>query len=349
MYGVILCGGSGTRLWPLSRKNFPKQFLKLYSDKSLLQETYLRVREVIPKEHIYFVTNNANASHVLDQIREIESEFSANQIIIEPGSLNTAPAMALAVKYLLSQRKANPEEKVLFLPADHYIGNRGAYVATLNAALEHVGDNIGTIGIEPSKPETGYGYIRKGEKKENYYKVLKFCEKPSLEGAEEYLRSGEYVWNSGMYLFRIDTFLQETEKYAPEIAALMKENVWERFLEKFVDLPSISFDYAVSEKSNRVVVFEGNFGWNDIGSFDSLAEMSGSEFPTRHIGIDSKNIFVHSVDNRLITTIGVEDLVVIDSGDSILIHKRGRAEDVKKIVEKLKENGPNEFGDHKLV
>ena len=349
MYGVILCGGSGTRLWPLSRKNFPKQFLKLYSDKSLLQETYLRVSEFIPKESIYFVTNNANASHVLDQMREIEPSFSTHQIIIEPASQNTAPAMALAVKYLLSERGARSEEKILFLPADHYIGNRKAYVATVTEALEHVGENIGTIGIEPSKPETGYGYIQKGEKRGASYQVLQFCEKPTLPVAEEYLRSGEYVWNSGMYLFAIETFLEETEKYAPEIATLMGEKVWETFLEKFVDLPSISFDYAVSEKSDRVVVFEGNFGWNDIGSFDSLAEMSGSEFPTRHIGIDSKNIFAHSAENRLITTIGVEDLVIIDSGDSILIHKRGRAEDVKKIVEKLKENGPNEFGDHKRV
>lgn len=337
MYAVILCGGSGTRLWPLSHKNLPKHFLKLYSDHSLLQETYMRVRTVVPREHIFFITNKAGCSNVLDQIREIDAQFDQSQIIIEPMSLNTAPAVACAIKYLLSQAKAAPDEKILFLPADHYIENTEAFAALMKYAFENVGENIGTIGIQAVRPETGYGYIHKGKKENGYFNAVEFCEKPEKVIAQQYVASGEYVWNSGMYLFSIAAFLREAEAYAPEIAALMKEE-WGSFLEKFPTLPSISIDYAISEKSKQMVIFEGDFGWSDIGSYDSLAETVGNRFPVRHIGIDSKDIFIHSENNRLITTIGVEDLIIVESAEGILVCKRGHSEDVKKIVEKLSEN-----------
>lgn len=343
MYSVILCGGSGTRLWPLSRRNFPKQFLRLYSEYSLLQETYLRMRKLMPMERILFVTNKEGYPNVLEQIRAIDGTFDAKQVIIEPKSLNTAPAMACAIEYLLSEMGAKEDERVLFLPSDHYIGNVESYLSVLRRAFESVGDHVGTIGISATKPETGYGYIRKGDRQGEYFPVLQFCEKPDRETAERYIASGEYVWNSGMYLLSIGVFLAEAAKYAPEIATVMHDG-WERFVERFDTLPSISFDYAVSEKSDRVVVYEGEFGWNDIGSFDSLAEVAGTGplATARHIGIDSKNVFVHSENDRLVATIGVEDLVVIETSDSILIHQRGRAEDVKKIVEKLRESGAKE-------
>lgn len=343
MYSVILCGGSGTRLWPLSRKNYPKQFLKLYSEHSLLQETYLRMRKLMPMERIFFVTNKEGYPNVLEQTREIDPLFDARQVIIEPKSLNTAPAMACAIKYLISQMDAKPSERVLFLPADHYIGNVEGYVALLKRAFESVGDHIGTIGIQATGPETGYGYIKKGESQKDYFPVLEFCEKPVREVALQYVASGQYSWNSGMYLMTIGAFLRETALYAPDIAAQM-ENDWEQFVERFSDLPSISFDYAVSEKSDQVIVYEGDFGWSDIGSFDSLADIANGPLSTaRHIGIDSKNIFIHSQGDRLITTIGVEDLDIIETADSILICRRGRSEEVKKIVEKLKESGAKEI------
>lgn len=342
MYSVVLCGGSGTRLWPLSRKNYPKQFLKLYSEHTLLQETYLRMRKLMPMDRIFFVTNQDGYPNVLEQIHEIDHDYEVSQVIIEPKSLNTAPAMACAVKYLLSEKGVGPDEQVLFLPSDHYIGNVESYLATLKTAFDTVGDHIGTIGIRATGPETGYGYIKKGEAEGEYFRVLRFCEKPEKSVAEEYVRSGEYAWNSGMYLMSIATFLREAEAYAKPIADGMK-GTWSEFVETFDELPAISFDYAISEKSDQVIVYEGDFGWSDIGSFDSLAEISdGTPAETRHIDIDSKNVFVHSANDRLIATIGVEDIAIIETADSILVYRRGRAEEVKKIVERLKENGAKE-------
>ncbi len=342
MYAIILCGGSGTRLWPLSRRNHAKQFLKLYSERSLLQETYLRARKLIEKNRIFFVTNKNGYSKVLQQIQELEPGFEPSQIIIEPASLNTAPALACAVKYLIDQKGVQPEEKILSFHADHYIRDTEEYIALLEGALQELGEHLGPIGIQPTKPETGYGYIRKGKQEAGHFRVAEFCEKPPLEKAKAYVASGEYVWNSGMYLFTAGTFLEEIEKYAPEIFSLMQKD-WGGFLEGFEMLPAISIDNAVSEKSDRVIVFPGNFGWSDIGSFDSLAELGNAGFTTRHIDIDSKNVVAHSENDRLIATIGLEDVVVVEAGDSILVYKRGRAEEVKKIVEKLKEGEAKEI------
>lgn len=342
MYTVILCGGSGTRLWPLSRRNYAKQFLRLYSERSLLQATYARARKLLPMERVLFITNENGFPYVVEQIREIDPEFDLARILIEPASLNTAPAIALAVKYILTQMKADPHEPIAFLPSDHYIHDTEEYVALLDRALKTVGENIGTIGIRPTKPETGYGYIRKGKQQEAYCSVLQFCEKPPRQKAEEYLESGEYVWNAGMYLFSPKTFLRETEMHAPEIFGQMQKE-WEVFLDTFSSLSSVSIDYAVSEKSKNVVVYEGDFGWSDIGSFDSLAELGEGNFPTRHIGIDSTNVFVHSQNDRLIATIGLENIAIIEAGDSILVYQRGRAEEVRKITDILKNSGGKEI------
>ncbi len=237
---------------------------------------------------------------------------------------------------------AKEDEVVLFLPADHYIGNVEGYLSLLRRAFESVGDHVGTIGISATKPETGYGYMRKGERQGEYFPVIQFCEKPDRETAERYIASGEYVWNSGMYLFTLGTFRSEVAKYAPEISAAMDAG-WESFVEHFSTLPSISFDYAVSEKSDCVVTYEGEFGWSDIGSFDSLAETIGSHPEGRHISIDSERVFVKSVNNKLVATIGLDDIIIIESDDSILVCQRGRSEDVKKIVEKLKETEEKEI------
>jgi len=343
MYSVILCGGSGTRLWPMSRKNFPKQFLKLYGDKSLLQETYLRIRAILPVGHIFFVTNEDNRGNVLEQIRDSEKDFPEDQIIIEPSARNTAPAIALAMKYLTERVGIDQGEPVLFLPSDHYIGNKDAYLKTVEQALGVKEDCIGTIGIVPTKAETGYGYILKGAKKsDDFFPVLEFKEKPDRATAEKYVTSGEYLWNSGMYFFNTRTFFQELSAYAPEIASFFEDD-FATILIKYSSAPAVSIDYAISEKSKRVVVFAGDFGWSDIGSFDSLADIIGHNPTARHIGIDSKNVYTYSTENRLIATIGVEDLIVVETKGSILICKRGHAEDVKKVVEKLKETEPEEL------
>ena len=350
MYSVILCGGSGTRLWPLSRKNFPKQFLSLYSDKSLLQETFLRMAEILEKENIFFVTNNENYYNVLNQIKEIYKEFNPRQIIIEPAGLNTAPAIALSVKYLLEKIKIDQNDPIIFLPSDHHIENNEEYLKIVKKALSDVENTIGTIGIKPLSPETGYGYIRKGELINSYKKVLEFKEKPDKVTANLYLQSGQYVWNAGMYIFNARTFVSELKKYEPTIYNLLISD-YENFVNRFDTLPSISIDFAISEKSDNVAVIEGDFGWSDIGSFDSLADLSlkNGNQKGRYIGHDSKNIFVHSQGNKLITTIGVEDLVIVENNDSILVQKKGRGEDVKKIVDTLKKEDAEALEDNLIV
>lgn len=350
MYSVILCGGSGTRLWPLSRKNYPKQFLSLYSDKSLLQETFLRMKNILPAENILLVSNEKNFFNVYNQIKEICPEFKREQVLVEPESLNTAPAIAYAMKHLNDELKIASDAPVIFLPADHHIGNKKEYAKVMKKAFKEVGDSIGTIGITPLKPETGYGYIKKGGQNSTYFKVDEFKEKPDKKTAQKYLRSGKYVWNSGMYIFNYQTFLGEIQKYAPEIAKLMEKKIYD-FLKSFKKLPSISIDYALSEKSNKVVVFEGDFGWSDIGSFDSLADVLASkkDKDKHHVQIDSNNTFIHSETGKLIATVGVEDLIVVENNDSILIQKRGESERVKEIVEYLKDKKRIEVDNNIIV
>ena len=338
MNSVILCGGSGTRLWPLSRKNYPKQFLNLYSDKSLLQETFLRMKKNMPAENIFFVTNKENYFNVFNQVKEIFPSFKEENVILEPTARNTLPAVALAVKYLREKRKKLSSDPILFAPADHCIQDAEGFAKVVKKIGKSVGDHIGTIGIVPTKPETGYGYIQKGKKRAGFFDVASFKEKPNKETAEEYIASGEYLWNSGMYLFNAKTFTAALKKYAPETAKSYEQK-WEKFVEHFSELPKVSIDNGISEKSDKIIVYEGDFGWSDIGSFDSLAEAASSnkKHSSRHVNIDSKNIFVRTTSNRLVATLGVEDLVIIENNDSILIHKRGRSEDVKKLLAHLEE------------
>lgn len=349
MYSIILCGGSGTRLWPLSRKNFPKQFLKLYSDKSLLQETFLRMGNVMPSENIYLVTNYDGYFNVLNQIQEVYPEFKKEKIITEPISLNTTPAIALALRYMIEKEGVKKDSPVIVLPSDHHIGNIKEYSRLVKVALEKVENNIGTIGIKPTSPETGFGYIRKGKNKGEYFEGLEFKEKPDSLTAKKYLETGEYVWNGGMYIFNELTFASELEKHAPEIYKIYSKT-YNDFLKNFEKLPSIAIDVAISEKSDKVIVFEGDFDWNDIGSFDALADIINKKGTAqkRHLKIDSKNVFMHSSTNKLITALGVEDLIVVENNDAILVQKRGKSEDVKKAVEFLKENSYKEL-EHSVV
>ncbi|MCX6738576.1 MAG: mannose-1-phosphate guanylyltransferase/mannose-6-phosphate isomerase [Candidatus Parcubacteria bacterium] len=338
MNSVILCGGSGTRLWPLSRKNYPKQFLNLYSDKSLLQETFLRMRKVMPAGNIFFVTNKDNYYNVYNQTKEIFPTFSEDNIILEPTARNTLPAVALAVKYLREKKKIPASEPILFAPSDHFIQDCDGFAKVVKKMSKNVGDYIGTIGITPLKPETGYGYIQKGKKLGSFFDVVSFKEKPNRAVAEEYIASGEYLWNSGMYMFNAKAFVGALKKHVPQMAKAYEQK-WEQFSENFSEHEKVSIDNGISEKSDRIIVFEGNFGWSDIGSFDSLADAStdNKKHTPRHVSVDSKNIFVHTTSNKLVATLGVEDLVIIESNGSILVHKRGRSEEVKKMLAYLEE------------
>lgn len=349
MYAIILCGGSGTRLWPLSRKNYPKQFLKLYSDKSLLQETYLRMRDIIAARNIYFVTNKDNYFNVFNQIKEIDKSFIDKQIIVEPASLNTAPAIALAVKYLTDKMKINKRDPIIEIHSDHYIGKKEVYSRVVKKALKNVGNNLGTIGIIPTKPDTGLGYIEKGEQKGRFHKVARFKEKPDLKTAKKFLASGKYLWNAGMYVFNAETFSKELEKHASKIYAFYKKD-YETFVKNFKKLPNIAIDYAITEKSKKVIAFEGDFDWSDIGSFDVLSEIAEKHknINTRHVSVDSNNIYIHSDNKRLVATVGVDDINVVESYDAILVQKKGKNSEVKKVVEYLKDNNFPEV-DHNII
>ncbi|MDD3005981.1 MAG: mannose-1-phosphate guanylyltransferase/mannose-6-phosphate isomerase [Candidatus Pacebacteria bacterium] len=349
MIGIILCGGSGKRLWPLSRTNFPKQFLRLYSDRSLLQETFLRIQKVMSADHIYLVTNQANYYNVFNQIREVYPLIKKDQIIIEPISLNTAPAILLAVKYLSDRTKIDEKEPLIFLPADHYIGQSEKFAETVKLALENVGDNVGTLGIAPTGPETGFGYIEKGEPQGAYHLVKSFKEKPDRATAEKYLESGQYVWNGGIYFFSTETFLGEIKSHAPQLFEHF-EKTYEEFLEGFGQLKEEPIDTALSEKSDKVIVFDGDFDWSDIGSFDALAEIAEKNnlLEPKHIFMDSNNVFAHSESDKTIATLGVDDVIIIESNDVVFVQKRGESEGVKKVVAYLKENKRKE-AEHNVI
>lgn len=306
------------------------------------------MKEVVSEENIYFVTNEENYYNVLNQIREVFQDFQESRIIREPKSLNTMPAITLAVKYLQDKIKIKETDPIIEVHSDHYIGDKEAYVKIAKNALSKVGENLGAIGIIPTMAHTGLGYIKKGEKIDDYFKVEAFKEKPDQKTAQEFLDSGQYLWNAGMYLFNIKTFSEELEKYAPEINSSFSKS-YENFFASFSNLPSIAIDVALSEKSQRMVVFEGEFGWSDIGSFDVLAEIINKRKDSnpKHISIDSKNVFVHSANNGLVVTSGIEDVIVIENNDSILVQKMGESNDgVKKVVEFLKEKNYPELSDN---
>lgn len=306
------------------------------------------MKEVVPETNIYFVTNGDNYYNVLNQIREIYPDFLESQVLKEPKSLNNMPALALAAKYLKDVIKIDETAPIIEVHSDHYIGNRPAYAKIAKNALSKIGDNIGTIGIVPTKPDTSFGYIKKGENLGDYYKVETFKEKPDKKTAEEFFASGEYLWNAGMYLFNIKTLADEMKNHAPEFYSLFEKD-YDTFLKDFQNLPAIAIDYAIAEKSNKLITFEGDFDWSDVGSFDVLAEILGrkkDENP-KHVSIDSKNVFAYSVNDGLIVTSGLEDVIVIENNDSILVQKMGESNDgVKKVVEYLKEKNYPELSDN---
>lgn len=349
MYAVILCGGSGTRLWPLSRKNFPKQFLRLYSDKSLLQETFVRMSGAVPRDNIFLVTNEENYFNVFNQLREIYPKIKKDRIIIEPASLNTAPAIMLAVKYLTDVIGIKPDDPIIEVHSDHYIGKVEQYLQVVQNAFARVKDSIGIIGIVPTRADTGYGYIKKGLEKKGFWTVDSFKEKPDAAVAEQFFKSGQYLWNAGMYIFSAQTFAEQLEKHAQSLAQAYRAD-FESFLKHFSDLPSMAIEHAITEKSREVIMFAGDFDWSDIGSFDVLADIAAKDdqVNTRHIAFDSKGVYTHSDNGRLIATIGVDDVVVVESNEVILVQKKGRSEDVKKVVEHLKKNNYKEV-EHNIV
>ena len=338
MTNIILCGGSGTRLWPISRTLMPKQFVKLFDDKSLFQLTVQRNSKLCKSSFI--VSNSEQYFLALDQLEELNIEN--NRYLLEPIGRNTAPAIALACMQL------DFDEIVLVTPSDHLIKDEKEYEKVLKKAKEFASENkLVTFGINPTFAETGFGYIETV----NEFDVKAFHEKPNFEIATSYLKAGNYYWNSGMFCFKAGVFLDELEKYSPEIYEKSKiafgnanntNNLIRIKHEDMANIPEDSIDYAVMEKSNIVKVIPSNISWSDVGSFDSLYEElpkdeNNNTINDNHISIDSKNNLVYGVE-RKIATVDIEDLIIIDTGDALLISKKGSSQKVKKVVEKLKES-----------
>ncbi|MDM8564780.1 mannose-1-phosphate guanylyltransferase/mannose-6-phosphate isomerase [Candidatus Halobeggiatoa sp. HSG11] len=357
---IILSGGVGSRLWPLSREHYPKQLLALIGNNTLLQDTILRLAELPEQAKPQVVCNEKHRFLVAEQLNNIDVE-SAN-IILEPEGRNTAPAVAVAALTALSQ---DPEAILLILPADHLIANTTTFCKAIEAGISLAETNhLVTFGIVPDSPETGYGYINASDSIENSValSVKNFVEKPDLETAEQYLESGEYYWNSGMFLFKAANYLQELEKFAPEILTACKlatDNavVDQDFLrldsKAFKACPSDSIDYAVMEHTNSAVVIPLDAGWNDVGAWSSLWEVSKQDETGNVILGDVltenvANSYLRA-EHRLLAAVGVENLTVIETADAVLVAHKDKVQDVKKIVTQLKATKRSETELHRKV
>lgn len=358
MIPVILSGGSGTRLWPLSRSQYPKQFLPLVTERTMLQETVARLDGIAAIAPPIVVCNHDHRFMVSEQLRELGVEPQAT--ILEPVGRNTAPAVAIA-----ALAAESPDAVLLVLAADHVIGDMAIFQRTVEqACIAAETGHLVTFGIVPTGPETGYGYIRQGKAEEEigFYSVVAFVEKPELDTACSYIKSGDYYWNSGMFAFKASRYLEELERHQPEMLAVCRKAYAgsERSSDfirldsaTFAACPSNSIDYAVMEKTDRAVVIPLDAGWNDVGSWSALWDVSerdaeGNSLQGDVIAHDTRGSYVHA-ERKLVATVGVENMVIIESDDAVLVAPKERVQDVKQIVERLKALGRPEAVVHRKV
>ena len=353
---VILAGGAGTRLWPLSREAYPKQFLALAGEHSLLQQTWLRVASLADKPPIV-VASEDHRFIVSEHLRQVNVTPSA--LLLEPIGRNTAPAVAVAA---LQAFEMGLDPLLLVLPSDHLIEDTYQFTEAVKLAAGAAEEGkLVTFGVKPTHPETGYGYIKR-PLGDGISPVEQFVEKPSFELAQEYVDSGHYVWNSGIFLFKASAYLAELRKYRPDILALCYEALKQSSIdldfirldrELFEKIPAISVDYAVMEKTAKAVVLDIDAGWSDIGSWDSLWETShpdadGNVNIGEVIAKDCTNMLTLS-ESRLVATLGLDDIIVVDTVDALLVAHRSRSQDIKQIVADLKKRGHAEATDHRKV
>ena len=342
---VIMAGGKGQRFWPMSTENRPKQFLKLTdSPKSMIQLTIDRVEPIVSYDDVFVVTNKKYESIIKEQLPYLPDE----NIIYEPLSKNTAPCLALATCII---KEKYGDANIVVLASDHVIKNNTLFLENINKAIEVCNDNIVTLGIVPSRIETGYGYINIGDKinNEGVYRVKKFVEKPNYELAKEYYNSGDYLWNSGMFIWKNSTMEKSLDKYCNDMYNLIfsirkyigSPEYNQKLKEIYGKCESISIDYAIMEKTNNIYVIPGNFGWDDVGSWLSVERLKN---PTENNNIlqgnivelnSSSNIIINDDNDFLVAAVGLEDIIVVKSDKSILIMKKDNTNDIKKLLEKI--------------
>lgn len=354
LFALILAGGAGSRLWPFSRELQPKQLINIIGNETLLQNTISRVKDAICSRQIYIITNHSYYYEVKKQIAKFKIP-DAN-IILEPEGKNTAPAIGLGAR-LISQ--INPDAILLALPSDHYIKDIAKFRRYLKKAIVYAKNNfLVTIGVKPTSAETGYGYIEISRKMQaasaqsSGYKVERFIEKPSLKDAKKYITSNRYFWNGGMFVWKASVFLEEVKRFLPSLhSQLLSIRAQNDIARVWPKIKPISVDYGIMEYSKRIILIPANFYWTDLGSWDALDEVLpkdkfGNIILADLLDYDSKGICAFSRGNRLIATVGLKDLIIADTPDALLVCNRHKAQDVKKIVEKLKSDKRKEHMVH---
>ncbi len=337
-----MAGGSGTRLWPKSRIKKPKQLYALINAESMIKNTVNRLIPVVGEKNIFIATNALQAKDIAKEIPKLK-----NNLIVEPAIRNTAPSIGLAAEML-----KNKAETIAFLPADHYIGKEKEFQKVLKEAFEVAKkDYLVLIGIKPADPDTGLGYIKIGQKLDPHsFKVAAFVEKPNFETAKKYLASGQYFWNGGMFIAKPSVISDLFKKHAPKIyTQLVKIGNNPKTLKKeYEKIENISFDYCIAEKAKNIAVVAGDFSWSDIGNWKKLLEMLSKKADDNvvvgceHYGVETTGSLIHGTD-RLVATIGLKDIIVVDTPDVVLVCRKDKAQEVKKVVERLKAQGKHNY------
>ncbi|MBA4310878.1 MAG: mannose-1-phosphate guanylyltransferase [Chlorobiaceae bacterium] len=351
LYAVIMAGGIGSRFWPRSREKSPKQLLKIFNDSTMIQDTVDRLKGLIDDDKIFIITNKLHREEILNQLPNLKAE----NIIAEPFGRNTAPCIGLAA---LLTKHQNNEALTVVLPADHIIQEKEIFQNTLLRAAEYANQSKGlvTIGIQPTRPETGYGYIQiEDEVNDNIFKVHTFAEKPNYSTALKFLESGDFFWNSGMFIWRSDVILEEIKKYIPDLytelielkSVLFTDKFDKKLLDVYGKIKGISIDYGVMEKSRKVFLTKGAFSWSDVGSWEEVYNLTEKDEDGNsligEVYTDMTNdSYIYSPD-KFTAVIGLENVVVINTDDALLVCRRDQSQEVKKVIDYIKLKKQNKY------